>query len=220
MNRSANAFDIQRAVRGPWRRYIDRLSEHRPALHAYCRRLTGNVWDGEDLVQDALLRVFSLLGKADGRLENPKAYLIRTATNLWIDTVRRRAREQAAIALEHAEAASTRRADRPRLPNARRGRGAQRDSSDRSPGRSDRTGANLLLLSGDAGVRRRRARFQGLAEASSQPVSARLLSRSSGSDSVVAPAPLIPDGRKLVGTLLVYRPARCHVEYSSHAALQ
>jgi RNA polymerase sigma-70 factor (ECF subfamily) len=107
MNRFTNAFGVQRSVRRPWRRYIDRLAEHRPALHAYCRRLTGNVWDGEDLVQDTLVRVFSLLGKTDARLENPKAYLIRTATNLWIDRVRRRAREQAAIALEQGEAAST-----------------------------------------------------------------------------------------------------------------
>jgi hypothetical protein len=66
MNRSADTFGVQRAVRGPWRRYVDQLEEHRPAPapHAYCRRLTGNVWDGEDLVQDTLLRVFSLLGSS------------------------------------------------------------------------------------------------------------------------------------------------------------
>jgi RNA polymerase sigma-70 factor (ECF subfamily) len=104
--RSLDAFAVQRAVRAPWRRYLDQLAEYRPALHAYCRQLTGNVWDGEDLVQDTLLRVFSLLGKTDTRLENPKAYLIRTATNLWIDRVRRSAREQAALALEDADAMS------------------------------------------------------------------------------------------------------------------
>src|SRR5262245_34926710 len=101
-----NPFSVQRSVRGPWRRYLDQLTEHRPALHAYCCRLTGNVWDGEDLVQDTLIRVFSLLGKTDARLENPKAYLIRTAANLWIDRVRRSAREQAAMALEQAEPTS------------------------------------------------------------------------------------------------------------------
>src|SRR5262249_16123525 len=102
-----NALGSQGAIRGSWRRYIDRLEPHRPALHAYCRRLTGNVWDGEDLVQDTLLRVFSLLGKTDTKLENPKAYLIRTATNLWIDRVRRSAREQAAMALSSADAQFT-----------------------------------------------------------------------------------------------------------------
>jgi RNA polymerase sigma-70 factor, ECF subfamily len=45
------------------------------------------------------------LGKTDARLDNPKAYLIRTATNLWIDRVRRFAREQAILALEPSEPA-------------------------------------------------------------------------------------------------------------------
>jgi DNA-directed RNA polymerase specialized sigma24 family protein len=48
-----NTSDVQRAVRGPWRRFIDELEGQRPGLHAYCLQLTGNVWDGEDLVQDA-----------------------------------------------------------------------------------------------------------------------------------------------------------------------
>ncbi len=93
-------FRMQRLVRRPWRRYVDELTAHRQALHAFCWHLTGSVWDAEDLVQDTLVRVFSLLGRSDTRLENPKAYLIRTAANLWIDRVRRSAREQAAIALE------------------------------------------------------------------------------------------------------------------------
>ena len=97
MTQGANPFQVQRSVRRPWRRYVDKLTEHRPALHAYCRRLTGNVWDGEDLVQDTLVRVFSLLGKTDTQLENPKGYLIRTAANLWIDRVRRSARQQAGL---------------------------------------------------------------------------------------------------------------------------
>src|SRR5215467_6903397 len=93
-------FANQAAVRGPWRHYLDSLAQYRSELHRYCRRLTGNVWDGEDLMQDTLVRVFSLLGRNDARLEHPRAYLIRTATNLWIDRMRRAAREQAALALE------------------------------------------------------------------------------------------------------------------------
>jgi DNA-directed RNA polymerase specialized sigma24 family protein len=89
MARSADDFRMQRSVRRPWRRYIDELTAHRPALHAYCCQLTGNVWDGKDLVQDTLVRVFSLLGRTDTTLENAKAYLIRTAANLWIDRMRR-----------------------------------------------------------------------------------------------------------------------------------
>src|SRR6185312_12771728 len=100
-----DAFRVQGNVRRPWRDYLDSLTALRPDLHRYCVRLTGNVWDGEDLVQDTLVRVFSLLGKIDADLENPKAYLIRTATNLWIDRVRRSAREHAALELEHAQLA-------------------------------------------------------------------------------------------------------------------
>jgi RNA polymerase sigma-70 factor (ECF subfamily) len=103
MTKPNDAFAVQPAVREPWRRFLDSLAPLRPSLHRYCCRLTGNVWDGEDLVQDTLVRVFSLLGKTDANLENPRAYLIRTATNLWIDRVRRAAREQAALQLEAAE---------------------------------------------------------------------------------------------------------------------
>jgi RNA polymerase sigma-70 factor (ECF subfamily) len=91
----ASPFAVQPEVRGPWRRFLDRLAPLRPDLHRYCCRLTGNVWDGEDLAQDTLLRVFGLLGKLDADLENPRAYLLRTATHLWIDRARRRARERA-----------------------------------------------------------------------------------------------------------------------------
>lgn len=103
MTDSPNPFAVQADVRDPWKRYLDALVPLRPSLHRYCCRLTGNVWDGEDLAQDTLMRVFSLLGKVHDNLENPRAYLIRTATNLWIDRVRRSAREQAALLLEAAE---------------------------------------------------------------------------------------------------------------------
>jgi RNA polymerase sigma-70 factor, ECF subfamily len=89
-----NAFSVQGDVRAPWRQYLDALEPLRPDLHRYCCRLTGNIWDGEDLLQDSLMRVFSLLGKIDADLDNPRAYLIRTATNLWIDRVRRIGRER------------------------------------------------------------------------------------------------------------------------------
>ena len=100
MTESNKAFSVQRSVRGPWRRYVDSLNPLRPNLHRYCCKLTGNLWDGEDLVQDTLVKVFSLMGKMDFKLENPQAYLVRTATTLWIDRMRRLAREQALLELE------------------------------------------------------------------------------------------------------------------------
>jgi len=87
-------FSVQQEVRGPWRRYLDAFTPLRPDLYRYCRRLTGNIWDGEDLVQDTLLRVFGFLGKVDRDLDNPKAFFIRTATHLWIDQQRRRVRDR------------------------------------------------------------------------------------------------------------------------------
>jgi RNA polymerase sigma-70 factor (ECF subfamily) len=90
-------------VRGPWRRFIDDLAPLRPDLFRYCCGLTGNVWDGEDLVQDVLARVFAQLGKINMDLPNPRAYLFRTATNLWIDRIRRASLERAHAAAEKAE---------------------------------------------------------------------------------------------------------------------
>ncbi|MCZ6711892.1 MAG: RNA polymerase sigma factor [Gammaproteobacteria bacterium] len=94
-----DAFAIQGDVRGPWRTYLDALVPLRPELYRYCCKLTGNIWDAEDLAQETLLRVFGLLGKIDADLANPRAYLLRAATNAWIDKARRNAREQAHLAL-------------------------------------------------------------------------------------------------------------------------
>src|SRR5438874_7762772 len=80
-----------------WHRYIDMLVPLRPALYGYCRRLTGNVWDAEDLVQDTLLRAFGQWGVTYPEVRNPRAYLLRTATNVWIDVLRRRETEARAF---------------------------------------------------------------------------------------------------------------------------
>jgi len=91
-------------LRAAWHRYLDHVQPIRRALHAYCRRLTGDLWDAEDLVQDTLLRAFGTLGRIHDPVRNPRAYLLRTATNLWIDGLRRRERERAAVAEAEADA--------------------------------------------------------------------------------------------------------------------
>jgi RNA polymerase sigma-70 factor (ECF subfamily) len=63
-----------------------------------CRRLTGSVFEAEDLVQDTLLRAFATLGQIHHGIDNPRGYLLRTATNLWIDGLRRRGAEAHALA--------------------------------------------------------------------------------------------------------------------------
>jgi RNA polymerase sigma-70 factor (ECF subfamily) len=80
-------------LRGTWHRFVDELAPLRPSLHAYCRRLAGNVWDAEDLVQDTLLRAFGQWGVTEPVIHNARAYLLRIATHLWIDSLHRRARE-------------------------------------------------------------------------------------------------------------------------------
>lgn len=90
-------------LRAAWHRYVDLTAPLRPALHGYCRRLTGNLWDAEDLVQETLLRAFATLGSIHHEIASPRSYLLRVASNLWIDTIRRRDSEAHALAV-HAEA--------------------------------------------------------------------------------------------------------------------
>jgi RNA polymerase sigma-70 factor (ECF subfamily) len=105
-------------LRAAWQRYVDLLAPLRPALHRYCLRLTGNLWDAEDLAQETLLRAFGTLGSLHQTVENPRAYLFRVATNLWIDSLRRRGTEAEALAA-HSHPASA----APAMPGAVRDAG-------------------------------------------------------------------------------------------------
>lgn len=67
---------------------VDRL---RPRLHRYCTRMVGSALDGEDIVQEALLRALES-GSPDRPIENPEGWLFRIAHNLALDFLRRRAR--------------------------------------------------------------------------------------------------------------------------------
>jgi len=90
--------EAARAMRRAWFDFLDLVEPFRPELHRYCTRLTGEVWSAEDLCQDTLLRGFGAIGRGDlhgepARMKSPRAYLFRTATNLWIDQMRHRRRE-------------------------------------------------------------------------------------------------------------------------------
>ncbi len=98
MTESTFPKPLQEELQPAWNHYVDFLAPHRPALHRYCVRLAGNLWDGEDLVQDTVVRVFALLGKRWAAIEKPAPYLARVATNLWIDQQRRRELERAFVA--------------------------------------------------------------------------------------------------------------------------
>jgi RNA polymerase sigma-70 factor (ECF subfamily) len=69
--------------------FLETISQLRPQLHRYCARMTGSITDGEDVVQDALLRAYRSLDSYDD--SRPLApWLFRIAHNQCIDFLRRR----------------------------------------------------------------------------------------------------------------------------------
>jgi RNA polymerase sigma-70 factor (ECF subfamily) len=97
--------DMRDELRSAWHRYLDRVQPFRPLLHGYCLKLTGQVWDAEDLAQETLIRGFHRLAYHHDAIESPRAYLLRIATHTWIDWLRRRETE-ARLAPEAAEPAA------------------------------------------------------------------------------------------------------------------
>jgi RNA polymerase sigma-70 factor (ECF subfamily) len=67
------------------------VGEFRPKLHRYCARMTGSAVDGEDIVQDALIKALAALPNI-GVIDNPEGWLFRIAHNTALDFLRRRAR--------------------------------------------------------------------------------------------------------------------------------
>ncbi len=81
--------EFTKQIRQARMRFLKAVDPHRPELYRYCRHLARNVWDAEDLVQDTLLRAFAKLAEVHWDVRNPRAYLFRIATNLWIDRYRK-----------------------------------------------------------------------------------------------------------------------------------
>ncbi len=78
-------------------RLVALAAEVRPELHRYCARLMGSVIDGEDVVQDTLLRAHVALQDMD-ELPPLRPWLFRVAHNRAIDLLRARPlREMAAL---------------------------------------------------------------------------------------------------------------------------
>src|SRR5437879_8378867 len=69
------------------------LGELRPKLHRYCARMTGSVIDGEDVVQDALVKALEAFDRH--AVASPEGWLFRIAHNAALDHLRRRARQEA-----------------------------------------------------------------------------------------------------------------------------
>lgn len=62
--------------------------EYKPALLRFFRRRAGQPADVDDLVQEVLLRICV---RGEGRaIEQPEFYMMRTATNVWRDYLRKK----------------------------------------------------------------------------------------------------------------------------------
>jgi len=103
--------ELTQAASGSWREFLETYEPLRPDLYRYCRYLTRSPWDAEDLAQDALARAFVTMAKMNEAPANPRAWLFRVASNLWIDQLRRR-RDVPGDVPEVADEAADRRAPR------------------------------------------------------------------------------------------------------------
>jgi RNA polymerase sigma-70 factor, ECF subfamily len=83
------------------------MTEVRPRLHRYCARMVGSVFDGEDVLQEALAKAVEALPSA-GTLQKAESWLFTIAHNTALDALRRRKR-QAEVPLDN---------DSPDLPDA------------------------------------------------------------------------------------------------------
>jgi RNA polymerase sigma-70 factor (ECF subfamily) len=80
---NASAADLDRLLAGL-----------RPKLHRYCARMVGSAIDGEDVVQDALIKAVQSFS-AGRPIGNPEGWLFRIAHNTALDFLRRRNRQDA-----------------------------------------------------------------------------------------------------------------------------
>jgi RNA polymerase sigma factor (sigma-70 family) len=90
-DRDAVVSEMQEARR----RFLELVADIRPDLHRYCARMTGSVFDGEDIVQDTLARAYYELSGLR-KLPALRSWLFRIAHNRALDFVRgydRRMRE-------------------------------------------------------------------------------------------------------------------------------
>src|SRR5688572_32678009 len=86
--------DLAAGLRASWHGFLDTYEPLRSDLYRYCRHLTLSPWDAEELAQDAMARAFVTLGQMGEPPPNPRAWLFRVASNLWLDRLRCRRREE------------------------------------------------------------------------------------------------------------------------------
>ncbi|MGO4717279.1 RNA polymerase sigma factor [Bradyrhizobium sp. 2TAF24] len=73
---------------------VQAIGALRPKLHRYTARMTGSAIDGEDVVQDGLLKAIEALPRA-GAIVNVEGWVFRIIHNTALDYLRRRGRQGA-----------------------------------------------------------------------------------------------------------------------------
>jgi len=86
--------------------FMELVDAVRPELHRYCARMTGSVFDGEDVVQDTLAKAYFALGQM---LQPPnlRPWLFRIAHNTAMDFLKRYERQHVEPVAELPERAAT-----------------------------------------------------------------------------------------------------------------
>lgn len=86
------------------------LAALRPRLHRYCARMVGSAVDGEDLLQDTLVK--AVRARAEGAVaQDLEAWLLAIAHNICLDFLRARSRHATVPLVEEVEAAAMPEAD-------------------------------------------------------------------------------------------------------------
>lgn len=90
--------------------FENRLKAFRSRLHRYCARMTGSAIDGEDVLQDTLVK--ALRARADGtEVDNVEGWLLRIAHHTSLDFLRGKSRSPIVPLTADAEAAPMPEAD-------------------------------------------------------------------------------------------------------------
>lgn len=71
------------------------VADLRPRLHRYCARMTGSVINGEDVLQDALVKAIAAIRRGE-TVTNPTGWLFRVAHNTALDFLRYEGRRETA----------------------------------------------------------------------------------------------------------------------------
>jgi RNA polymerase sigma-70 factor, ECF subfamily len=93
------ARDLLPAMAEARARFMELVAQVRPELHRYCARMAGNVFDGEDIVQETLAKAYFALSEM-GEPPALRGWLFRIAHNSAMDFLRRPERKNVDLVAE------------------------------------------------------------------------------------------------------------------------